>query len=476
VKWLSIICAAAFALLISACSAQPDIPSPENAQEQREFNLSVERYESTKASYSQKINAVLYFADANGTMLTPEVRSVSVDNEKDTLKKVLEELIKGPVSAEMKSLIPADTQIRKVEQLENIAVLDLSSQFLEAENLRGARMAVVNTLTDMNEIQYVKIYVEGKELTCDGKEGGAVLGLMSKYPNNIEEVAAAESETVNDANAEKVERELYFTDSKSSYLLAEVQRLSVCGKEYAKAVVEALIKGPIQTKDGLYPTLPKGTHLLDIHLKDAKSKDGASGVEVYFSKEFKTQFSDTNTELTTLGSLVYSLTALPDISWVKVYYQDEDGEYIDQPVRSMDLSVPLTRAHFPNLLGRRIKVYFSDKNSQKLIPEYRAISINNTDLYGHIVAELAAGPSDRSNLVGVIPSELSAKDIKVWVEGDRAVVNLPAQLKAKANQMGSAGEIMMLFALVNSLTDPVNTKTVKQVQFLIDGILGIPGA
>ena len=47
------------------------------------------------------------------------------------------------------------------------------------------------------------------------------------------------------------------------------------------------------------------------------------------------------------------------------------------------------------------------------------------------------------------------------------MVDLPTKLDG--NKMGSTGALMALYAVVNSLTDPVNTSNVKEVKFLVDG-------
>jgi germination protein M len=47
------------------------------------------------------------------------------------------------------------------------------------------------------------------------------------------------------------------------------------------------------------------------------------------------------------------------------------------------------------------------------------------------------------------------------------MVDLPESLDG--NKMGSTGALMTLYAMVNSLTDPVNTSNIKEVQFLVGG-------
>ena len=63
----------------------------------------------------------------------------------------------------------------------------------------------------------------------------------------------------------------------------------------AEAVVGELLKGPSLQDQGLYPTLPKGTQLLEA--KYVEGSDSSKGLELYFSDEFKTAYdSNINSE------------------------------------------------------------------------------------------------------------------------------------------------------------------------------------
>jgi len=432
---------------------------PENAP----FSSPLEKTLMEQAAIKQA-NIVLYFHDKASNKLISETRQVILLQGEDLPKKAIEELISGPKSEVLDSVLPKETTIIKVEQAENILTVNLSSDFLRAENLLVARMALVNTLTELEGIKYVKIYIDGQELTSNGREDGTVLGLLTRYPVDVQEVLDAESKQTLVSEIREMDRELYFRDSQGLYLIPEVRTIFVKNNQIARAIVEELIKGPLNTKEGLYPTIPKEIQLMDIVLVEGQENNQADGLNLYFSKEFKEYYpKGSSGELTTLGSIVYSLTDLPNVGWVKFFYQDEDGQYIDAPLGNMDISVPLKREDFGSILGRKLKIYFSDKNGMNLVPEYRAMSRENTAVAKKIISELLMGPMETDH-VEVLPYNLS---INVRVEGDTAIVDLPE--KFNGNQLGSRGEIMALYAIVNSLTDPVNTKNINKVQFLVGG-------
>src|SRR5690606_36612280 len=177
-----------------------------------------------------------------------------------------------------------------------------------------------------------------------------------------------------------------------SYLVPEVRKITVINNQYARAIVEELLKGPSKNNSGLYPVFPTGIRLLDIKLiGEDEEKDG---LELYFSSEFQSVGKGSTQELTTLGSLVYSLTGLPNVGWIKIFYRNEKGEYVDKPVGNISLSERLVKVDFSPLLGKRIKIYFTDKNLKTLKPQYRAIKKKEIRIATTIIEELADGPMD----------------------------------------------------------------------------------
>jgi len=429
----------------------------------------------------------LFFLDEDNNKLVSEKRGLILINEDNLLREIVRALIKGPNNDALKAVIPEDTKILGVEQDEKIVTVNLSEEFLKASNLLTARVALVNTLTEQNGVEYVKIYVEGKELTKDGSLDGEVLGLLKKYSNNLDEVAASEKRQNEKGTIKEINRELYFGDFRYQYLLPEVRTLTVTDGAVVKAIVEELIKGPVGgSEKGLYPTLPSGTQLIKSEIQEGEKNELDIAV-LYFSKDLKTPFYNQdssrgtareraaqtnvmkNKEIILLSSLVYTITSLPNIGAVKIFYQDRDGEITDSPLYSISLKKPLNKDDFPNRLGRKIKIYFSDASVTHLVPEYRAMSKDNLQIATTIINELIGGPQQNLDHVKVIPDDIKVGDIRVWMDedGETAVVDLPSELDG--NEMGSTGVLMTLYAIVNSLTDPTNTRNIRKVKFLVDG-------
>lgn len=447
---------------------------------------------STKdANNISQQNISLYFWNKENNKLVCENRNIITTGVNLTLNDIIVELLRGPESKDLQPVIPRQTKIIDIDQTDNIVTVNFSEEFLDAEDLLVARTALVNTLTERQGVKYVKILINGKELTSDGRLDGEPLGVLSKSTNNIDELLAATNRQKDEDTVKQINRELFFRDFRGQYLLSEVRTINVKNGGIARAIIEELIKGPVETSTGLYPVFPQGTQLLDINLIDSEDMN-SKVIALYFSKELKEPFLDQpvapradstqnsqlvkdkleeikDKEAVILSSIVYSLSGLNDISGVKIYYQDRNGNYIDTPLYSVDLKKPLTTRDFPNKLGRKIKIYFANENATHLVPDYRAMSRENLQIAKTIIDELILGPREGTGQKAVIPSDISRGDIKVWMDesGTRVIVDLPAKLDG--NKMGSTGTLMTLYAIVNSLTDPANTSNVKEVQFLVEG-------
>jgi len=471
---------AVVALVLIACSAIPRSQINEKLETQQSGEGTAKNYlfrglgnaEQDQNLYSilgdndvYPVDIELYFYNPDTNKLEPEKRTVNFNKTGQILEVVINQFLHGPRAKNLKHIVAPEVKLQKVEQYGNVVSVYLSKEFMESEDIAIARAALVNTVLESQEAKYVKIYVEGQELTHNGKDDGQILGLLTKYPNDVEQIKLEEQKLISQEGVKYIKREIYFQDHEKRFLVPEIRDIPISQGKYVEAIVGELLKGPSKGNEGLYSTIPSGTQLMDV--KFVEDEDSSKGVELYFSKEFKLSFNkEINSENLMMNSLVYSLMGLPRVEWIKVYYQDENGQYVDTPVLSMALDRKFHKESLPFRLGRRIKVYFSDEDAMNLVPEYRVISNDSKDVMNEVLNELIEGPSQEGHMA-VIPSNISVGDIKAYVNGKTALVDLPS--KFNASRLGSTGEIMALYAIVNSLTDPVNTDSVRQIRFLVDG-------
>lgn len=111
----------------------------------------------------------LYYQNKETKELMPEGRMVDAKELLTNPYVVLTELLAGePKNEKLQTVIPSGTKVLKAELKGDIVYLDLSNEFidnhtneLEAEN--NTINAIVNTLTELNEVNGVKILIKGQE-------------------------------------------------------------------------------------------------------------------------------------------------------------------------------------------------------------------------------------------------------------------------------------------------------------------------
>ena len=113
----------------------------------------------------------LYFAEYTETesYLVKEAREIQANGT--LYKKAVEELIKGPVSSDLYPTIPSDVKVNSVEISGSTAVVDFNREIItsfdEIPHSSATEVmaiySIVNTLTEFEEINSVKITIEGKD-------------------------------------------------------------------------------------------------------------------------------------------------------------------------------------------------------------------------------------------------------------------------------------------------------------------------
>lgn len=112
----------------------------------------------------------LYFK--NGQELVQEARMVDVKELIDNpYNDILQMLIDGPKSENLKNAIPEGTKINKLEKDEDILIIDFSREFVEnhiggEDEEKLTMQAILKTLTELTEINGIKIKIDGEENKC----------------------------------------------------------------------------------------------------------------------------------------------------------------------------------------------------------------------------------------------------------------------------------------------------------------------
>lgn len=111
----------------------------------------------------------MYFTSKDTNALVPEARNIDVKElTKEPYQVLMNLLIEGPKNEKLETTIPEGTKINKIERKENVLWIDLSKEFIEnqkndAKAQSQSVYSIVNTMTQLNEIEAIKIIINGEE-------------------------------------------------------------------------------------------------------------------------------------------------------------------------------------------------------------------------------------------------------------------------------------------------------------------------
>lgn len=108
----------------------------------------------------------LYYMNKETKELTPEGKMIDVKKLlADPYETLINLLIEQPKNEKLQSAIPNGTKVLGAELKGNVVYLDLSNEFIENNSVEEKTIinAIVNTLTELNEVNGVKILINGQE-------------------------------------------------------------------------------------------------------------------------------------------------------------------------------------------------------------------------------------------------------------------------------------------------------------------------
>ena len=130
----------------------------------KEISEYVPEQEITEKQARQTIVS-LYFENKETGEVSPEARLIDIKDLMDLpYEKIVNLLIEGPKNDKLVSIFPRVTKLLKVYMEEDCLNLDFSSDLLNIENKEKVKESLLKTMITFNEVNSVKILVEGKEI------------------------------------------------------------------------------------------------------------------------------------------------------------------------------------------------------------------------------------------------------------------------------------------------------------------------
>jgi len=139
----------------------------------------VEYIPAEEITEEQARNTIIsvYYKNKETGALMPEARLIDVKLlANNPYEEILKILMEGPKSDKLERIIPEGTQVLGTELKKDVLYINLSNEFIEnqkdgIEEEAKTIYSIVNTLTELNEVNAVRILINGEE-NNEFKDGG----------------------------------------------------------------------------------------------------------------------------------------------------------------------------------------------------------------------------------------------------------------------------------------------------------------
>lgn len=271
---------------------------------------------------ASEITVNLYFSDQSNRYLLLDSRSVHLEDAETLPLVILNELLEGPSESNLKSVMPVGTKVIDVQLNDNICLVDFSTQFFDrrpetALEEHQVIYSVVNTLTELENVEAVQFLVEGQRV-------GQYVNLDLSEPIYRDETAIGPiRSTLNEFDAT-----IYLYSEGSELLVGVPMRLR---SSASQTVAESTLLGLLDAHDraGLSNPIPDGTVINSVVVTD-------SLCSVDFSKEFLNASRSRMAEQNAVRAVVATLCRLAGVRRVQITI---DG--VAEGLKYHDISSPL---------------------------------------------------------------------------------------------------------------------------------------
>jgi len=260
-----------------------------------------------KPPAEKKATVKVFFAASDYQALEAQEREITFSSQQEKYEKTVKELLKGPGDGDLKRVINEETELRYVKRQDEKITVGFTGDFERSEGSIDAllsRMSVVNTLTQFDEIDAVKIMVEKPLILPSGEP----MDFTQAYDSNVE-------------FDQTMKVTLYFGDENAEHVVPETREIKITAsipkEKIITAILNLLIKGP--SEEGHYRTIPEGTKVQSVLLE-------GDVLTIDFSREMYAKHSHGAAgEAMTLNSLANTLT---ELDYVKQIYFTIDGKIV----------------------------------------------------------------------------------------------------------------------------------------------------
>ncbi len=269
----------------------------------------------------------VYYVSSSETKVETHYHVMEGTTGEQQVEELLECLATNPEKLEYKAPLNMGFEVRSTKLAEGTLQIDVDGSYKDLAPTTEVlvRAAVVRTLTQLENVQYVLITVEGEQLYDNS---GSPVGRMN-----------ASEFIVNDGNAinthELARIRLYFAGVDGTELISAYrERRYSTNISIERLVVEELIAGPSGQIEGLYPSVNPNTKIINV-----TTKDGICYVNL--DESFLTVVNNVSTEVS-VYAIVNSLVELSNVTKVRVLVNGEVPATFSNKVYDRNLDIVTT--------------------------------------------------------------------------------------------------------------------------------------
>lgn len=252
------------------------------------------------------ISYQIYYMNKDETKVVQEKYDTIVGTTEEKIDELLEQLGTTPKNVTEKAVIGGNVMVKGYSYKNLMLTLDFSPSYMELEPITEVltRAAIVRTLVQIEDVNYILFRVNGEVLTDDT---GSPVGTMtaSTFVDN----AGAEINSY-----ETVKITLFFANDSGTELISTTRTVDFnTNISLERLVVEQLIAGPNIAE--AYPVINQGTKVINV-----TTIDGVCYVNL--DSTFLAQNTSVSAEVV-IYAITNSLVELSDINKVQIMV---DGE------------------------------------------------------------------------------------------------------------------------------------------------------
>lgn len=237
----------------------------------------------------------IYYIDSKNLSLVTEKYDLIGTDTNDQVYELLHMIKKAPENPLYKSVLPDKITYSYSINEDKTLIINFDSVYEELKGIEEVlcRAAIVKTLTQLDDVEFIQFNVNGNSLVIDG--------------DVVRTLTADDFIDITDTNT-NYRVKLYFANEEGDALIEYDTDINYTGNSSLEELtIRKLINGP--TKLGMRSAIPEGTVLLNV-----SKNDGICTVN--FNEKFLEKIPDINEELA-IYSVVNTLVELPNINKVQ---------------------------------------------------------------------------------------------------------------------------------------------------------------